>query len=171
MIAGTGVRHRALACASLIDNIMRQAGLIASEGVFYQPTPGDLKLPHVAKSDIAVLAANLLLERSWEGTAEIPLLGPEDLSFIEMAEIMAEVLGRSVQFREMTMGQFEEMLLSNGVSAGMSKAYVNMFNSKNEGMDFLQGAAPRGNTPNSFRAWCETELKPAVASLLSQAQA
>jgi uncharacterized protein YbjT (DUF2867 family) len=162
MIARTGVHHRALACASLMDNMARQVQPIRTMGRFFQPTPGDLKLPHVAKADVAWIAANLLLDPHWTGAEVLPLLGPEDLSFNEMASIMSEVLGRHVVAVEMSMIQFRQMMRDSGASEGMAQAYVDMLTAKNEGMDRLVTPASRHDTPTPFRKWCEDELRPLI---------
>jgi hypothetical protein len=39
-------------------------------------------------------AARLLLEASWSGVGHAAVLGPEDLSFNDMAAIIADVLGK-----------------------------------------------------------------------------
>lgn len=162
MIVRTGVHHRALACASLMDNMARQVQPIRTMGRFFQPTPGDLKLPHVAKADVARIAANLLLDPHWTGAEVLPLLGPEDLSFNEMASIMSEVLGRHVVAVEMSMVQFRQMMRDSGASEGMAQAYVDMLTAKNEGMDHLVTPASRRDTPTPFRKWCEDELRPLI---------
>ena len=164
MIGATGVSYRALACASLMDNVARQAGPIREDGVFHAPTPGDLRLPHVAKADVAAVAARLLLAPDWQGVGEVPLPGPQDLSFDEMAATMSDVLGRSVRFREMPMDRFEETMRATGASEGMARAYALMMAAKNEGMDTVARPEARGETPTTFRAWCEAELRPAVAA-------
>ena len=164
MIGATGVGYRALACASLMDNTARQAGPIRDDGVLHAPTPGDLRLPHVAKADVAAVAARLLLAPDWQGVEEVPLLGPEDLSFDEMAATLSGVLGRPVRFQEMPMGRFEEMIRAAGASEGMARSYVEMLTAKNEGMDTMVGPAARDETPTTFRAWCEAELRPAIAA-------
>src|SRR5580658_8092752 len=46
--------------------------------------------------DIAAAASRLLLDDSWSGFGEVPLLGPEDLSFNDMAGIISELLGKQV---------------------------------------------------------------------------
>jgi len=163
MIARTGVQYRALACASLMDNIARQAEPIRTLGRFFQPTPGDLKLPHVAKADVARIAADLLLDPSWTGVEALPLLGPEDLSFNEMAEILSAVLGREIVASELPMEHFRQRMRDLGVSDGMSQAYVEMLTAKNEGMDHLVTPASRHDTPTTFRRWCEEELRPLIA--------
>lgn len=162
MIAQTGVQYRALACASLMDNIARQSDPIRTLGRFFQPTPGNLKLPHVAKGDVARIAADLLLDLNWAGAEERPLLGPEDLSFDEMAAIMSEVLGREIAAVELTMAQFGQMMRDLGASDGMAQAYVEMLTAKNEGMDHLVAPSSRRDTPTTFRVWCEAELRPLI---------
>lgn len=164
-IGATGVAYRALACASLMDNLLRQADAIREQGAFYQPTPGDLQLPHVAKRDVADVASRLLLKPDWDDAKDIPLLGPADLTFKEMATTMSDVLNRSVSFHEMSMDQFAGFLHSTGASEGMTRAYVEMLTAKNEGMDTMHPKAPRDLTPTTFRDWCETELRPMLTSL------
>ncbi|MEM9009979.1 MAG: NAD(P)H-binding protein [Pseudomonadota bacterium] len=163
MIGATGVNYRALTCASLMDNLLRQAEPIREVGAFYQPTPADLKLPHVAKADVAAVAARLLMIPDWQGVAEIPLHGPEDLSFEEMAAILSDVLARPVRFQEMAMAEFKAMMLSMGVSEGMAHSYVEMLIAKNEGMDTMTATATRRETPTTFHQWCAEELCPVIA--------
>jgi uncharacterized protein YbjT (DUF2867 family) len=162
MIAATGVHYRALACASLMDNIARQAAPIRDLGRFFQPTPADLKLPHVAKADVARIAADLLTGPHWTGVAALPLLGPEDLSFNEMAAILSRVLGREITACDLPMADFRQMLRGFGTSEGMAAAYVEMLTAKNEGMDHLVPPVSRQQTPTTFRMWCEAEFLPMI---------
>jgi uncharacterized protein YbjT (DUF2867 family) len=99
LIASTGVAYRALTNPSFMDNIARQVPAIANQGVFFSPIDGERKLPSVATRDIAAAASRLLLDESCSGFDEVPLLGPEDLSLNDMAEIISEVLDREVRFR------------------------------------------------------------------------
>ena len=103
LIASTGVAYRALTNPSFMDNIAAQAAAIKNQGMFFSPIDGDRKLPAVATRDIAAAAARLLLDDSWSGAGEVPLLGPEDLSFIDMAQIMSEVLGKPVRFQQISL--------------------------------------------------------------------
>ncbi len=158
MIAATGVAYRSLACASLMDNIVRQIGPIRDQGAFFQPTPGDLKLPHVAKADVAAIASRLLTSQDWDSVAELALCGPEDLSFEEMATILSETLGREIAFHEMSVEDFGGMMRGIGATDGMAQGYVEMMTAKNEGMDNAACPKDRSATPTTFRNWCETEL-------------
>jgi uncharacterized protein YbjT (DUF2867 family) len=161
-IGATGVAFRALACASLMDNVARQAGAIRDMGAFFQPSSGALRLPHVAKREVAAVASRLLLDRAWDGGAEVPLHGPADLTFDEMAATISEVTGREVCFQEMPMQDFAGMIRAMGTSDGMAQGYVDMLTAKNAGMDMLQWPVDRSDTPTTFRAWCEAELRPVL---------
>ena len=64
-------------------------------GRFFCRSPATARIPTCATRDIAAVAARLLLDRSWSGQVASPVLGPEDLSFDDMARIMSEVLGET----------------------------------------------------------------------------
>jgi len=162
LIAGTGVSYRALTMPSFMDNMLRQAELIKSQGVFVSPISGDRKLPTCATRDIAAVAAKLLLDDSWSGRGDVPILGPEDLSFNDMAQIMAEVLGRPVRFQQISFEAYKSRFLEFGMSEAMAQGMTDMAAAKNNGLDNAVPRTPQSTTPTSFRNWCEEVLKPAV---------
>ncbi|NYZ17017.1 NAD(P)H-binding protein [Azospirillum sp. RWY-5-1] len=164
MIAQTGVHYRALACASLMENLLRQIDGIAETGVFHWPSPADLAMPAVATRDVASVAADLLLDPAWSGVDAIPMMGPQDISFGEMAATMSAVLSRHVRFQEMTMQDMHGMTLRRGASAGMAQAMVDMLTAKNEGMDHLVDRPVPNPATTDFRAWCVDVLAPAIAA-------
>ncbi|HWK37938.1 MAG TPA: NAD(P)H-binding protein [Hyphomicrobium sp.] len=162
MIAQTGVSYRALTCPGLMENILRQVEPIKHQGVFYWPSPGDLRAPTCATCDVADTAARLLVDRSWDGVEDVPILGPEDLSFDDMAAIMSDVLERPVRFEEIAMEDMRAMSISRGASEGMAQAMVNMLTAKNEGIDRMVERTPATSSPTSFREWCAQILRPAM---------
>ena len=135
LIASTGVAYRALTNPSFMDNIAAQAAAIKNQGMFFSPIDGDRKLPSVATRDIAAAAARLLLDDSWSGTGEVPLLGPEDLSFNDMAEIISEVLGKQVRFQQITFEAYKDRFVGFGMSDAMAQGMTDMAWAKNEGLD------------------------------------
>jgi uncharacterized protein YbjT (DUF2867 family) len=164
LIAGTGVSYRALAMPSFMDNILGQAERIRSQGVFSSPVSGERKLPSCATRDIAAVAARLLLDDSWSGTGDVPVLGPEDLSFDDMARIMSEVLGKPVRFQRITAEALKTALTGRGMSAAMAQGMVDMMAAKNEGLDNAEPRTPQSATPTTFRQWCEEILKPVIVA-------
>jgi uncharacterized protein YbjT (DUF2867 family) len=162
LIAGTGVSYRALTMPSFMDNILRQVEPIKSRGMFFSPISGDRKLPTCATRDIAAAAARLLLDPSWTGQGSVPVLGPEDLSFNDMAKIMSEVLGKPMCFQQIPGEAFKAGLTRRGMSEAMAQGTLDMMVAKNDGLDNAEPRTPKNTTPTSFRQWCEEVLKPAV---------
>jgi len=163
LIASTGVSYRALTMPSFMDNLLRQVESIKNQGLFTAPMSGDLKQPTCATRDIAAVASRLLLDHSWSGVSEIPVLGPEDLSFNDMAQIMSEVLGKPVRFQQIPADEtFKARLLQRGSSEAMAQGYLDMWNAYNQELAITRPRPPEGTTPTSFRQWCEEVLKPAI---------
>jgi len=165
LIVSTGVAYRALSNPSFMDNMMRQAEAIRSQGMFFSPIDGDRKLPYVATRDIAAAAARLLLDDAWTGVSGVPLLGPEDLSNNDMAEIISEVLGKPVRFQQITFEAYKDRFVSFGMTDAMAQGMTDMAWTKNEGLDNAVQRTPANSTPTSFRQWSEEVLKPAVLGL------
>ena len=123
----------------------------------------DIKQPHTAARDTAAAAAVLLGDASWVGQEDVPVLGPEELSYGEVADIVSDVVGWSVRYRRVSFEDWAEQLRKRGQNAVFVQAYIDMLRAKDEGMD---NEAPRASAiigPTSFRQWAEEELKPAMA--------
>jgi uncharacterized protein YbjT (DUF2867 family) len=162
LIASTGVAYRALANATFMDNVLRQVASIRDRGVFTDTLTADRKGPVVATRDIAAAAAGLLLDRSWTGTGEVPVLGPEDLSADDMAGIMSDVLGRPVRYERQTLDEFRSALVGRGIGDAVVAGYVDMMRANEYGLNDGVRRTPQNASPTSFREWCEQVLKPAV---------
>ena len=143
-------------------NLLRQVESIKNQGIFSLPISGDLTQPSACTRDIAATAAQLLLDRSWSGVGSVPVLGPEDLSYNDMATIMAEVLGKPVRFQEIAAEAFKARLLQRGMSEAMAQANLDMWVAYGKGLDTAEPRTPQSTTPTSFRRWCEDVLKPCV---------
>ncbi len=162
LIASTGVSYRALAAAPFMDNLLRQVESIKNQGMFFDVISGDLKQPTCATRDIATVAAELLLDHTWSGVASRPVLGPEDLSYNDMAQIMSEVLGRPVRYQQIAGSALKASLIRYGRSEAMAQALVDMMAAYDQGLATAEPRTPESSTPTSFRQWCEEVLGPAV---------
>lgn len=160
MIAGTGTNYRALTMPSFMDNLLRQTASIRNQGMFFSPISEDRKTPTCATRDIARVAATLLTDRDWTGVEERPVLGPEDLSFADMAGIMSDVLGKTVRFRRVSGEAYKSRLMDLGMSDAMAQGMLDMATAKDEGLDNGVGRTSGFSTPTSFREWCQDTLKP-----------
>ncbi|MEV8476376.1 NAD(P)H-binding protein [Streptomyces sp. NPDC051173] len=162
LIASTGVAYRALANPTFMDNLLWQVSSIRDHGVFTGTVAADRKAPVAATRDIAAAAAGLLLDRSWTGTGEVPVLGPEDLSANDMAHVMSDVLGRPVRYERQSLDDFRAALTGQGAGDAVVEGYVDMMRSKDAGLDDGVRRTAGTASPTAFRRWCEEVLKPAV---------
>ncbi|QMU67361.1 NAD(P)H-binding protein [Streptacidiphilus sp. P02-A3a] len=164
LITGTGVDYRALTMPAFMENLLGQAALIRERGEFYSLIDGDRRLPTVAARDVAAAATGLLLDRDWHGQGEVPLLGPEDLSFHRTAAVISEVVGRPVQYRQLSAEAFRAVMTGVGMSEAMALATAEMLLAKNRGLDELVPRTAESATPTHFRSWCAEVLRPALAA-------
>jgi uncharacterized protein YbjT (DUF2867 family) len=162
LIATAGASYRALAMPSFMDNVLRQVEPIKRQGVFFSPLAADRKLPTCATRDIAAAAARLLLDTGWSGVREAAVLGPDDLSGNDMAEIMSEVLDKPVRFQQIPFDAFKAGFLGRNASEAFAQGMTDMMRAKNDGLDNAEPRTPANTTPTSFRQWCEEVLKPAI---------
>ena len=162
LIASTGVSYRALTMPPFMDNLLHQVESIKNQGIFFDMISGDLKQPTCATRDIATVAAGLLLDHTWSGVASRPVLGPEDLSYNDMAQIMSEVLGRPVRYQQISGETLKATLTGFGMSDAMAQGMVDMMAAYDQGLATDEPRTPESTTPTSFRQWCEDVLKPAI---------
>jgi len=135
LIAGTGVAFRPLTMPSFMDNLLMQLAPIKTKGVFFSPINGDLKLPACATRDIAAIAAKLLIDPRWTGQQHVAVLGPEDVSFNDMARTMSDVLERPIRFEQISFEAYKSQFTAHGMSDAMAQGMTDMARAKNEGLD------------------------------------
>ncbi len=135
---------------------------IKQQRMFFSPSHPDLKTPQVATKDVGAMGARFLLDRTWTGQSGSAVLGPEDLSFNDMAAIMSDVLGKQVRFQQVSGDAYKAQLIQYGANEIFAQGIVDMLTAKDNGMDNFERRTPENTTPTSFHWWCEEALKPAV---------
>lgn len=163
-IESTGVDYRALWCPSFMENMLSQVELLKDQGIFFLPERPDVKTRHVATRDIASSGTNLLLDKSWTGQGGLAVLGPEDLSYNDMAAMMTDVLEKPIQFQQIPGEAYKAELMKLGANEVCAQGLVDMYAAKADGLDNAEPRTAENTTPTSFRQWCEEVLKPAVLS-------
>lgn len=163
MLADSGAALRGLAMPSFMENTSRQIAAMKEKGLFFGPIDPDRKMPFTATRDMSASAARLLLDEAWTGQEELPILGPEDLSFNDQASIISQVTGREVRYKQIGWDQFEQQFLDRGATASFAKGYVDMYRAKNEGIDNAEEMSVQQRTRTSFRRFAEEQIKPFLA--------
>ena len=162
-IERTGVDFHALWCPGFMENALRAIPFLKQHGVFSNSGRSDVRAPVVATRDIAASGVKLLLDRSWTGQGGVAVLGPEDLSFDDMAAIMTEVLGKPIRFQSLTSEDYKAQLVKFGASEPFAQGLVEMHAAKDDGLDLTEPRTAENTTPTTFRQWCEEVLKPAFS--------
>ncbi|WP_329118223.1 NAD(P)H-binding protein [Streptomyces sp. NBC_01465] len=163
-IMATGVHYRALCPPFLMENLLRQTEPIRTAGVISLSAEEDRVLRTCATRDIGAEAARLLLDATWTGQADVPTVGPDDLSPAGMAAVIGEVLGRTVRMQRSTSAEDKAMMLRYGASEAWAQGLADMVDALDE-QGFYGAVAPSTPdvAPTGFRQWCEEVLRPAVA--------
>jgi uncharacterized protein YbjT (DUF2867 family) len=103
-----------------------------------------------------------LLDASWSGREHVAVLGPEDLSFNDMARTMSDVLGTPIRYQQIPFDAYKKQFVKMGMSDAMAQGMTDMARAKNEGLDNAEPRTLESTTPTTFRQWCEDVLTPAV---------
>jgi uncharacterized protein YbjT (DUF2867 family) len=143
----------------LMSNALWWTDAIRDENRVVDPT-GPGRQAVVDPDDIARVAALVLTEDGHVGHGYI-LNGPEALTAREQVEILSDVLGRTIDFVDVTPEQFAQESIEHGTPPPAAEALQNlneMFRAGRAGVitddiENLTGVAPR-----TFRDWCERHV-------------
>ena len=127
ILAETGAAVRFLRCGSFFENLLWQWESILEQGWFTYPAPRDVSGPQVATADIAHAAAGWLANADWTGQKAVALLGPQDLTYDEMATILSHAVGRPVRYQESTPQEYLVAMQAIGQSESAAQGLVDMF--------------------------------------------
>ena len=94
-----------------------------------------------------------MLDKNWKGQGGGAVLGPEDLSFTDMAAIMSDVLGKTVRFQQVPGEAYKAQLIQCGANEVYAQGIVDMLIAKDNGLDNAEPRTTQNTTPTSFRHW------------------
>ena len=149
-IPGLNVVH--LRAAFFMENLANGIGMIKTQGLHGTPLRGDLRIPVIATRDIARVAVDYLLGLRFSGITVRDLLGQRDLSMVEMTQILGKAIGKpDLRYVQFPYDAAREAMLGLGLSADVSRAFIEMYEALNEGR-IMGGVArtPENTTETSF---------------------
>ncbi|WEG08819.1 NAD(P)H-binding protein [Microbacterium horticulturae] len=159
-LAASGSAYRALSMPFYMDNLLGQVGAI-QHGVLSLTCAPEQPLASIATRDIAAAAADLLVDLSWKGQANVPLFGPDITTPDEMAEIIGDEVGRPVVYQQMAMTDLAQMMQAQGASEQAVRDVTEMFAAQDDGINDEDW--PKAQlAPTDFRTWCREVLAPAM---------
>ena len=142
--------------STLMSNALSWADGIRDENRVVDPT-GPGRMPCVDPDDIARVAARVLTEDGHVGHGYI-LNGPEALTSREQLEILSDVLGRTIDFVDVTPEQLARDSIERGTPVEAAAALQNLnelFRAGRAGVLADDIANLTGVAPRTFRDWCE----------------
>ena len=151
-LSQSGLDWTVLQPHAFMQNVLGNAGTIATEGALYGTT-GEGRIGTVDTRDIASVARTVLTEPGHTGKTYV-LTGPESLTHADMAATLAAVLGKEVRYVDVTPDQYEQTLLGYGLPEPLAEdirvLYGEIFRSG--GGDFVTTHVRdvTGRAPRSF---------------------
>jgi uncharacterized protein YbjT (DUF2867 family) len=141
---------------TLMSNATWWLPTIRDEARVYDASDPGKTVP-VDPFDIARVAALTLTQDGHAGRAYI-LNGPQALTAREQVEILADVLGRPIEFVPVTPEQFARQSIERGTPPEMAAAVQDLnelFRAGRAGVVSDDVTNLTGTTPRTFRQWCE----------------
>ncbi|OIJ68333.1 NmrA family NAD(P)-binding protein [Streptomyces mangrovisoli] len=159
-----GAHYRALALPFFMENLLHHIPAMTEQGTFSMANAADRPLATVATRDVADAAAALLLDTSWSGQARVPLAGPDRLTPHAMAEVVSDVLGRTIRYRQIPLAELKTTMIQRGASPALAQDMAEMVEAQNDGIYDAEPRGPESVAATGFRQWCRDHLVPAAQS-------
>ena len=124
LIKSSGLPWTILKPTFYMQNLMKAAGTISSDGVIYWDM-GKGKLGMIDVRDIAEAAFSALTKEGLEGKSYI-LTGPQAISFDDIASIFSEKLGKEVKYINVPGEASRQAMVGMGLPEWIADGYVEL---------------------------------------------
>ncbi|HLS81839.1 MAG TPA: NAD(P)H-binding protein [Steroidobacter sp.] len=141
--------------ASFFENFSAQIAQAAQEGYLAGAIDANLPIPMVAARDVSQAATGALLDDQWSGVMIQELLGPRDITHVEIAGAVAKTLGVGhMRYAQLPYEAMAALLEAFGASPSFAQCYVEMAHAINErSVGPLRGRTPENTTGTTFEAF------------------
>lgn len=148
-----------------MENFLLQIDSLKTEGYFTFTYAPDHDIPFVSTEDIGNVAAEYLLDESWAGKWSRNLLGPENITLTQAANILSEALGKPIVYRQNSTAQARKELASFGVNSTVENELIELFESLGDPHGIYATARTyEAVTPTTFKEFVENKLLPNLGS-------
>lgn len=156
---GTNMLH--LRCGYFFSNLLLDLDTLRAGELRTTMAP-EATLPWVDPRDIGDVVAARLLAADWTGREVQAVHGPADLSWTQVADILAAATGREIQLRVGTDDEARRELRAAGLSDRAADGMVDMTAGLRTGFRPEQPRTALSSTPSSLAGWAYTELRAAL---------
>ncbi len=130
-IRASGIPFTFVQPSGFMSNALYWARSIKADGVVRTAT-GDGKIPFIHSEDIAGVVVEALTTREYVG-ASLPITGPEALSYAEMTETIAAVIGKPLRFEAISDEAARQQQIAWNAPPEMVEARLSIFRAIREG--------------------------------------
>ncbi len=138
---------------------------IADDRAFYLPVSKETTVPMIATRDVATFAADVLTDTQWSGLRVVPLHGPREYSFGEVADILGRTLGMEARHVAVRPAEAADKLRQRGWSDEAVKRNLEMHHTLALGN--LVDEFPKSKwmtRPTTFEDCAKLDFQPAFDS-------
>jgi len=144
-LEGVNVLH--LRPTYFMENLLVNIDMIRKMNIMGSAVRGDIQFAMIATKDIAAYAAERLVKRDFTGKSVVDLLGQRDLSLDEAAAIIGKKLGKpDLKYVAFPYEDAEKGMVAMGLSADLSRLYVEMSRALNDGLFAVNIPRTKENT-------------------------
>jgi uncharacterized protein YbjT (DUF2867 family) len=152
------------------ENVLWQLDPIRKWGRISLPLSGSTRYPMIATRDIGRVAANRLTDADWSGQVVQELHGPADLCFRDVAEILAQALGRKIVYVKCDREEMRDVLLGSAMSESAAESMLELYDAVESGkLRTIQPRSPETTTSTTFAEFAREVIVPLITAPVGSA--
>jgi uncharacterized protein YbjT (DUF2867 family) len=142
-----------------MENFFTQVDSIRQDNTVSFPYASDHDIPWISTGDIGDEAAKYLLDDRWAGQWTRNLMGAENLTPLETAAILSQVLDRPIEYVHVTIESIQQQLASFGATPDVQKELGHLFHALGDpdGV-YATVRTPEAITPTTFEQFARNKL-------------
>lgn len=152
--------------AYFMDNALLNISLIKEMGINGTTADANHKIPMVATKDIALIAANHLINLDFSGKTVQAILGDRDYSFKELTSILGNSIGMpGLQYLQFPIEQAKQAMISLGISEDVATDITNMETALKNGIMNYEQRTIKNSSPTSAEIFAKEVFAPLFHAL------
>ncbi len=159
-VKATGIPYTFLQPTFFMQNMLMFAGAIRDQGAFYLPL-GEAKVSWVDARDIALVGAAALTGAGHENK-QYPITGGEAVSCTEIAQVLSDVLGKTVSYVDVPLEAAKKGMLDAGMPEKLADLMNELYALGPAGhLAYVADSVKTvtGGAPRSFRQFAQDHAK------------
>jgi uncharacterized protein YbjT (DUF2867 family) len=148
-----------------MENFLAQIETLQSDPTVRFSYPSDHDIPWISTDDIGDVAAYYLLNQRWAGQWTRNLMGPENLTLLEISAILSRVLGYSIKYTQVSIESFQQQFAEMGATAEVQREMGDLFRALGDpdGV-YATARTPEAKTPTTFEQFVKNKILPNLVS-------